>query len=49
MLEPVLFGQADKAVLEKFSRLNPQLSHDAKAALTFSAASISSASSREHW
>lgn len=29
-LETVLFGQADKAVLEKFRRLNPQLSNDAK-------------------
>ncbi|ETD38551.1 hypothetical protein U724_11360 [Pseudomonas chlororaphis subsp. aurantiaca PB-St2] len=29
-LETVLFGQADEAVLEKFRRLNPQLSNDAK-------------------
>ncbi|AZC38774.1 PAAR domain-containing protein [Pseudomonas chlororaphis] len=29
-LESVLFGQADEAVLEKFRRLNPQLSNDAK-------------------
>jgi uncharacterized Zn-binding protein involved in type VI secretion len=29
-LGTVLFGQADEAVLEKFHRLNPQLSNDAK-------------------
>ncbi|MCB2256655.1 PAAR domain-containing protein, partial [Pseudomonas chlororaphis] len=29
-LETVLFGQADAAVLEKFRRLNPHLSNDAK-------------------
>ncbi|OLF51773.1 PAAR domain-containing protein [Pseudomonas chlororaphis] len=29
-LETLLFGQADEAVLEKFRRLNPQLSSDAK-------------------